>query len=221
MSEFILKGGLFVKWKRMLSAAIVLVMVLGCVVFVNANSEYALFEQRGEQISDAVGKEDENVEPGVISNEELEVTKAFYLQQGYDETQALNMAKEYLIEREAMYLKALDEGYAVTDEELEDYLIELKDMLYTSENKEEVEALISQFENEDAYWEYEHRVYEKNLPIQKYTESLEQEYDAMKEESVSTQGLSENQVEKQWEDEFEEIKTNISSEYADRVTFEE
>lgn len=109
-----------------------------------------------------------------ISKEEMEYTTYSYMQQGYDEEEAKSKAKEYLMEREELYQKAVDAGYSVTDEEVEEYLDSLKELIYSSENGEEQLAIsMNYFENEDEYWDYEFLVYQKNLVIQKYNEDMD------------------------------------------------
>lgn len=111
---------------------------------------------------------------GDISKEEMEYTTYFYMQQGYDEEEAKSKAKEYLTEREELYQKAVDAGYSVTDEEVEEYLDSLKELIYSSENGEEQLAIsMNYFENEDEYWDYEFLVYQKNLVIQKYNKDMD------------------------------------------------
>lgn len=109
-----------------------------------------------------------------ISEEEMEYTTYSYMQQGYDEEEAKSKAKEYLMEREELYQKAVDAGYSVTDEEVEEYLDSLKELIYSSENGEEQLAISKNyFENEDEYWDYEFLVYQKNLVIQKYNRDMD------------------------------------------------
>ncbi len=109
-----------------------------------------------------------------ISKEEMEYTTYSYMQQGYDEEEAKSKAKEYLMEREELYQKAVDAGYSVTDEEVEEYLDSLKELIYSSENGEEQLAIsMNYFENEDEYWDYEYLVYQKNLVIQKYNKDMD------------------------------------------------
>ena len=109
-----------------------------------------------------------------ISKEEMEYTTYFYMQQGYDEEEAKSKAKEYLTEREELYQKAVDAGYSVTDEEVEEYLDSLKELIYSSENGEEQLAISKNyFENEEEYWDYEFLVYQKNLVIQKYNRDMD------------------------------------------------
>ena len=111
---------------------------------------------------------------GDISKEEMEYTTYSYMQQGYDEEEAKSKAKEYLTEREELYQKAVDAGYSVTDEEVEEYLDSLKELIYSSENGEEQLAISKNyFENEDEYWDYEFLVYQKNLVIQKYNRDMD------------------------------------------------
>lgn len=50
------------------------------------------------------------------------------------------------------------------------------DMLYRSENKEDIFAVIQGFGSEDEYWAYEYTVYQKEYPIIKYTEALRDNY---------------------------------------------
>jgi hypothetical protein len=109
-----------------------------------------------------------------ISKEEMGYTTYFYMQQGYDEEEAKSKAKEYLMEREELYQKAVDAGYSVTDEEVEEYLDSLKELIYSSEDGEEQLAIsMNYFENEDEYWDYEFLVYQKNLVIQKYNKDMD------------------------------------------------
>ena len=109
-----------------------------------------------------------------ISKEEMEYTTYSYMQQGYDEEEAKSKAKEYLMEREELYQKAVDAGYSVTDEEVEEYLDSLKELIYSSEDGEEQLAIsMNYFENEDEYWDYEFLVYQKNLVIQKYNKDMD------------------------------------------------
>ncbi len=64
--------------------------------------------------------------------------------------------------------------------------------------------LIRQFENEDAYWQFEFEVYKKDLPIQKYVESLEKEF----KENQSLSG--DVDVENAWSEHFENLKEDLA-----------
>ena len=76
----------------------------------------------------------------------------------------------------ATYQRAIAAGYSVSDDEINDYLDDLKVTINDSINSEEAQALISQFGSEEGYWQHKFEVYKINLPIEKYLESLKQEY---------------------------------------------
>lgn len=82
------------------------------------------------------------------------------------------------MEREALYAAALHNGYSVTENEVWAYLKELKETINTADNKEDADAVMKSFGSEKEYWDYEFTVYHKNLPIQKYVDSLRAQYEA-------------------------------------------
>ena len=100
----------------------------------------------------------------------------FYMLAGYTESTAREKAIKYMLERDATYQKAISEGYSVTDEEVWAYLDELKEIINGATNKDEAQALINQFDSEEEYWQHEFEVYKINLPIEKYLNSVKQDY---------------------------------------------
>ena len=76
-----------------------------------------------------------------------------------------------------MYIDAIKAGYSVTDKEVSDYVDELRKTAKTVDNKDDVQKIISKYPSEDDYWNYMKIVYEKQLPIQKYVESLENDFE--------------------------------------------
>ena len=104
--------------------------------------------------------------------------------------------------REALYQQAIEAGYTVTDQEVYDYLEEVKGNLSNqSENKEDAMAIIEQFDSEEDYWNYEFEVYKKDLPIQKYMAAKEKEF-----KEVAPQAKSINEIEEEWQEYYEQIK---------------
>ena len=81
-----------------------------------------------------------------------------------------------MLERDATYQKAISEGHSVTDEEVWAYWDELKEIINGATNKDETQALINQFDSEEEYWQHEFEVYKINLPIEKYLNSVKQDY---------------------------------------------
>lgn len=113
-----------------------------------------------------------------ITDEEVQQATDFYILSGVNKEAAKEKALNYVKEREALYEEAIRNGYSVTDDEVWDYLEELKQIINTSDNKEDAYAVMSSFGSEQEYWDYEFTVYQKNLPIQKYVESLKAQYEA-------------------------------------------
>lgn len=108
-----------------------------------------------------------------------------------------NYKKNHSFQREALYQAAIENGYSVTDEEVWNYLEELKDTIHNAGNKEDIIAIIRQFETENDYWNFEFSVYQKNLPIQKYVHDLEESF------------MQSSMGEKEWDQYFEEMKEEL------------
>ena len=145
---------------------------------------------------------------GEVLQTEFEQAKQFYILSGVGETDAERQAKDYMLKREALYQEAIKNGYSVTDEEIWNYLDELKEFAKKADNKEDIESVISQFDNEEAYWEYQFDVYKKNLPIQKYVEDMEKEF----KENQKLKKNNNNDLETEWINWFEELKNQLLKE---------
>ena len=114
----------------------------------------------------------------VVTEKEIQQATDFYVLSGMDKDAAREKAINYVMEREALYAEAIRNGYSVTDDEVRAYLEELKETINTADNKEDADAVIKSFGSEQEYWDYEFTVYQKNLPIQKYVDSLKAQYEA-------------------------------------------
>ncbi len=211
--------------KKIISSLALILVLIMCGTVAYANEDYSIWEKRGKDIASVVEDgENQSQLAGVISKEEFDVTIDFYKQQGCTDEEAKEKAREYLVEREAMYLKAIDEGFSVTDEEVQNYVDDLKSFLDDCENEDEVEAMIGAFESEEDYWNYEFFVYQKNLPIQNYVATLEKEYEEL---DASTNQISSEQVQgemdeqEKWNEEFQKIKEEAAEEYKDIIVIEE
>lgn len=111
-----------------------------------------------------------------ILQTEFDQFQKFYEISGYSVEEAEAMAKKHVEERNALYAEAIKNGYDVSEEEVQIYCDELKEIIATSENSEMYDAVVSSFESEEAYWQYEYLVYQKDLPIQKYVADMEYNY---------------------------------------------
>lgn len=114
------------------------------------------------------------------------------------------MANKHVEELNALYVEAINNGFDVTSDEVNDYIKELKNILKNAENQEEIKSVMNAFDSEDEYWDYEYTVYQKQLPVQKYVKSLEENF--VKKESSK---LSSEEAAGRRDDEFEKIKDNL------------
>lgn len=143
----------------------------------------------------------------LITKREIEVSKAFYMLKGESEKTAEKEAVKYMEEFNAMYVKAIKAGFDVTDEEVDNYITDLKKMSDEAENADDVKKVIAQFDSEDEYWAYEKEVYQKQLPIQKYVESLENDYVKKSGTDVNNESGT-----KAWNKELDKIKEKAAKE---------
>lgn len=113
-----------------------------------------------------------------ITEADIKQGTELFVLSGMDREQAREEAIKYAMKREALYEEAINNGYTVTDEEVRAYLEELKEVINSADNKEDALQVIKAFNSEKEYWDFEFEVYKKDLPIQKYVESLEVMYKA-------------------------------------------
>ena len=92
---------------------------------------------------------------------------------GESEADAHQLAVKDAMERNALYVAAIQNGFSVTDEEIQEWLTELRTML-ENDTTGVYQAALDGFDSEEAYWAYEYEVYRVDLPIQNYVSSLQQ-----------------------------------------------
>jgi hypothetical protein len=141
----------------------------------------------------------------IISNDEVAQYEAFYENAGEDD--ALAKAQEYARERNALYAAAIENGFTVAEEDIKNYLVDLKEEIKSSLSEDEYQELCAKYGTEDDYWAFEFEVYKINLPIQNYAKSLESEYKATN--SSITDDLELDQM---WTEEYENIKQKLVEE---------
>ena len=169
---------------------------------------------------DKLNEQDESIyargkSGGVITTKDIEQATEFYILAGYEQSDAEDKAVEYMLQRDATYQRAIAVGYSVSDDEINDYLDDLKVTINDSINSEEAQALISQFGSEEGYWQHEFEVYKINLPIEKYLESLKQEY---LQNSISTQ--SNNQEAEETIENYNRYIEEVQSELVKQEQYE-
>lgn len=139
----------------------------------------------------------------MISDTEIESYILSYENQGMKKAEAQKEAIAYAQKRNALYVAARNAGFDVTDEELWDYLDNLKATLEKDESGI-YQAAMEGFESEDAYWKFEYEVYQVNLPIEKYVSYKEKEYAAEHNLEMGTL-----EFDQQWSEEFERLKMQL------------
>lgn len=138
-----------------------------------------------------------------LVSSDVKQAQEFFLLNGMSDDAALQEAILYMAEREVLYLQAIEAGYEVSDAEVDAYLQELKALIAVADNKEDAQIIISQFGSEDEYWDYQFKVYKKNLPIQRFVADLENDF--MK----SNQQLDVAERESAWLEYFESYKQEL------------
>lgn len=67
--------------------------------------------------------------------------------------------------------------------------------------------MLKGFGSEDEYWDYEYMVYQKQLPIQKYIKSLENDYNKVHQDEFTEEQLAQN-----WNTKLDSIKKKLVKE---------
>jgi hypothetical protein len=141
----------------------------------------------------------------IISNDEVAEYETFYENAGEDD--ALAKAQEYARERNALYAAAIENGFTVTDEDINNYLEDRKKEIKSIISDDEYQELCAKYGTEDDYWAFEFEVYKINLPIQNYAKSLESEY------KDSNSSITDDlELDQMWTEEYEIIKQKLVEE---------
>lgn len=204
--------------KKYLIVACAVLGTLGMSIITMAENEnFGIHVQVGQVLNEAYSHQtdmdedgDEILEHGtsaIIYSSDVEQAKKFYEIAGQSESEAEKNALDYVEKREALYEEAIKNGYSVTDEEVWDYIEELKEIIQRADNKSDADAIMSQFNSEEDYWEYEFYVYKKNLPIQNYVRDLEKNFNANQVDTYSEEDDNvETNTEDAWISYFEQYK---------------
>ena len=205
--------------KKKIAAIVAIILALGILYLyedADASSTESISEKWGSFLggkSDSKGRKAKSASAGqdiyakgkdaTISITEMKQTVYFYQLQGNENAEEL--AYEYMKESAALYAKAVSEGYAVTDEEVEAYVAGLRAVLESDEldetSRQQVKDVMAGFGNEEDYWEYQVEVNRRLLVSQKYVDKLQEEFyaDTSKEQE-------------EWNEYFDNFKRNLVEE---------
>lgn len=172
------------KEKKILIAAVVffLVALAGIKVFADGregNAQNGIVSDWGEYLS-SVFYQKSNARGTAQNEQRLEQAIKFYELKGYENKEAEEMAKQYIKEADALYNKAVEAGYQVTEEEVAEHVNQIKEVYHSDtlneESRKQMETMINCFESEEDYWEYEREVYKTLLVTQNYVDALQEEF---------------------------------------------
>lgn len=141
-----------------------------------------------------------------IPMKEYEQVKSFYQLKGEDDEQAAKDADKEIKQYNALYAAAVENGYTVTDEQVQAYIEDMRVQLESVDNSEDIQDVIDQFDSEDDYWAYEFTVYQKQLPIQNYVSALNDEY------NEKAADASSEEAQEEWDTYFENLKDKLVKE---------
>lgn len=157
-------------------------------------------ESNAEKALYAVGKNAQ------ITVDEVELSKYFYILQGMGDKEAEEAALQDLMKKEALYQKACEMGYFVADQEVWDLLAEYKKAMKNADNREELEQIISQFDSEQDFWNYEFAVFSNDMVTQKYVQDLEKAF------NEQNKFKDMNEYNSAWHEYFNRIKDDLVNE---------
>ena len=159
--------------RRSKKTSVVLSLILFAVLIVTSGALSCASEEKKSELPQTNYVEGKS---GTVTNEDVEQAKRFFIQIGLEEQDAKEHAVDHALKRESLYQAALENGYEVTDEEVNEYLKELKNSSKSEDNKEAFQYEINQFESEEDYWDFQFRIYKKNLPVIHYVENMEMKF---------------------------------------------
>lgn len=134
---------------------------------------------------------EKTVQENVISKKNIEAVADSLIQAGD------KRSREEIIEGverrqkrdRANYLKAVKEGFVVTDEEIEEAIKETKEKIKGDPAEKEIEAYCKGAGiTMDEYWELQKDVYRKNYLIQKYMRECQEDFSSSQEASKGISG---------------------------------
>ena len=189
---------------------LVLLAIACCLVLVGCNG----FNNSGEATQATNGiqaaENADSVLIGTIDGEDYfdidpEIQAERYSLQGAEWTPE-EMAAQ-MLEQEVLYRTALDNGVAVSDEEVEQYINTMKENMPLDEQGQALflEMCKEYGWTEDEYWEKSFETYKRGMVIGKYRQILEDEITSdLKDANISNEKM-ENEIKQNYENELHKI----------------
>lgn len=175
--------------KKLIVGGIVCVLCLGGVVASATMKEYVKVNENSlnqeEKMMNELGKEENDPQINALSTDKVidkeDIEKQVDIMKEFNpeinEEEYYEQLEQKEIERRSLYIGAVEAGVSVTDEEVQNVIYELKNNL--SEDKEAYDQLMAYLAGrkitEEEYWQEIKPIYIRNLTIQKYLESMEEQ----------------------------------------------
>lgn len=175
--------------KKLIVGGIVCVLCLGGVVASATMKEYVKVNENSlnqeEKMMNELGKEENDPQINALSTDKVidkeDIEKQVDIMKEFNpeinEEEYYEQLEQKEIERRSLYIGAVEAGVSVTDEEVQNVIDELKNNL--SEDKEAYDQLMAYLAGrkitEEEYWQEIKPIYIRNLTIQKYLESMEEQ----------------------------------------------
>ena len=198
---------------------LIVILALGCIVtgsivsFSKGKTEEKI-EKNAKEINYNYGVNvkkyitEEPEQENVISKKNIEFLADSMIQAGDERSREKII--EALAEREqrkqANYLKAIEEGFVVTDEEIEKAIEETKEEIKGTSAEMEIEAFCEGAGiTIDEYWNRQKDVYRKNYLIQKYMRKCQEDFSESSKEEEGFSGDFAEEFERISEENIEEF----------------
>lgn len=140
---------------------------------------------------------------------------------GREREEAYKEAYDVIVRRKTLLHAALQAGYAVSDEELDQIIEKEKENLQDPDVKEQAEELYEGFGGEEAYWEYIREIKRETVICSKYINDKEKEYrEAYEKEELISYG-EDGSVHDAWEKEKEKLIQQLVTEQQMEIIKEE
>jgi|GEM_PF-2059958 len=138
----------------------------------------------------------------VITKDEVIIYEKFFSEIGEDDP--YQKASDYAKRRHALYAAAVKEGYAVSDNDVNAYLDDLRSMLKKALSDNEFSYMAPSLNPNTSYWDYEFWICRIDLPIKNYEEAL-------KKSLIGAAGVQ-SVTGKKWEEELEKANDRLVQE---------
>lgn len=158
-----------------------------CVQKIKAGSE---FMDRADVLKEKINQNNSDDDsPIIIQGKDVIITESeIEKETKVNELQGAENAEEaavkHLIKRKVLLNKALEMGYTVTEEEIDEQISQVKEAVKDTENYSDYVNFVNEYGGEDVYWADIRETTRDTMIINKYLDNEKQEYDEVQDGKV-------------------------------------